>query len=83
MVVRWTYAEHARHESLGGFGGDLVRGLNIGPLTGWRWHLECAIWYLTTNCKIVAPISTVQCGTLEAGALGTVRGSKVNLQSLR
>lgn len=75
MVVRWTHAEHARHESLGGFGGDLLRGLDIGPLTGWRWHLECVIWSLTTSCKVVAPIPQFNAALSELELeLGTVRG---------
>ena len=56
MMVRWTYAERARHESLGGFGGEVLGGLDIGPLAGRWWHFECAIWDLTTSCKVVAPI---------------------------
>jgi hypothetical protein len=35
-----TYAEYARHESFGGFGGDLLWGLDIGPVVGWWWHIE-------------------------------------------
>lgn len=35
-----TYAEYARHEALGGFRGDLLRGLITGPVVDWRWHIE-------------------------------------------
>lgn len=37
--VAGTYAEYARRKSNRGFGGDLLWGLNVGPLAGWWWHI--------------------------------------------
>lgn len=39
-VLARTYAEYARHEALGGFGGDLLWGLIGGPVVGWWCHIE-------------------------------------------